>query len=103
MIDSKDRRKNKNLSGKKEAATKVQGWGERASAAGVKVHSPPPQKAAQHMVTDVTLTGKVASGHLSSVCNFFHKSQAVFSTPFSMFVSAGFVQKTKKGKSSRIQ
>lgn len=81
---------------------KVQGWGERISPAEVKVHFPP-KKAAQQTVADVTLTGKVANGHLSSACNFFHKSQAAFSTPFSVFVSAGFVQKTKKGKSSRIQ
>jgi len=64
---------------------------------------PPSQKAAQQTVADVTLIGKVASSYLSSACNFFHKSQAAFSTPFSMFVSAGSVQKTKKGKSSRIQ
>lgn len=64
---------------------------------------PPPYKAAQQIVADVTLAGKVARGHLGSACNFFHKSQAAFSTPFSMFVSAGFVQKTRKGKSSRIQ
>lgn len=39
--DSKDQRKNNNHSGKKEAMTKVQGWGERASPAGVKVHLSP--------------------------------------------------------------
>lgn len=89
---------------KKRNRTKVQGWGERISPAEVKIHSPPPKKKpAEQTVADVTLTGKVASGHLSSACNFSHKSQAAFSTPFSVFVSAGFVQKTKKGKSSRNQ
>lgn len=48
-------------------------------------------------MADVTLTGKVANSHLTS--DFFHQSQAVFSTPFSMLVNAWFGQKKKAEKS----